>query len=116
MRLGVYDSGDDEAFELRRRIIDVLDFEADARERLDDLGERRRRVEVILEPGGGEFQEDALRSCFQKNNNRQVLFPVSRYFVEAGDRNSSLISKRPYLLESMWVWAGIVICTVTLLL
>ena len=46
---------DDEALIFGARVLDALDLETDARQRLDDLGQRGRRVEVILEPGEGEF-------------------------------------------------------------
>ena len=55
MRLGLDDAGDDEAFELGARVLDALDLEADAGERVDDLGEGGRGVEMVLQPGQGEF-------------------------------------------------------------
>ena len=55
MRLGLDDGGDDEAVVLARRVFDRLNLEADAGQRVDDLGERGRGVEVVFQPGEGEF-------------------------------------------------------------
>ena len=55
MRLGLDDVADDEAGVLGARVLDALDLEADAGQRVDDLGERGLRVEMVLEPGEGEF-------------------------------------------------------------
>ena len=55
MLLGFDDARDDEAVVLAARVLDALDLEADARQRVDDLGERGRGVEMVLEPGEGEF-------------------------------------------------------------
>ena len=41
--------------EPRARVVDALDLQADPRQRLDDLVEGGRGVEVVLEPGEGEF-------------------------------------------------------------
>ena len=46
---------DGEVFQLRGGVVHMFDLEADARERLDDLGERGGRVEMLFEPGEGEF-------------------------------------------------------------
>ena len=59
MLLGFDDGGDHEAVVFARRVLDQLDLEADASQRIDDLGERSRGVEMVLEPGEGEFH----RSC-----------------------------------------------------
>ena len=40
------DVGDDEVLQLVGGVVDMLDLEADAREGLDDLGERRRRLQL----------------------------------------------------------------------
>ena len=55
VRLRLDDAGDDEAVIFGRRILDALDLEADAGQRVDDLGEGGRGVEMIDEPGEGEF-------------------------------------------------------------
>ena len=55
MGLGLDHMGDDEGFQLFSGVLDMLDLEADARERLDDLAGRSVGVEVVLEPGEGEF-------------------------------------------------------------
>ena len=55
VRLGLDHPRDDEALVLGARVLDALDLEADARQRVDDLGERRLGVEVVFEPGEGEF-------------------------------------------------------------
>ena len=46
---------DHEAVVFGAGVLDRLDLEADARQRIDDLGERGRRIEVVFEPGEGEF-------------------------------------------------------------
>ena len=58
MRLGLDDGSDDEAFILAARVVDALHLETDAGQRVDDLGERGRGVEVVFEPGEGEFHRD----------------------------------------------------------
>ena len=55
MRPGLDDAGGDEALELGARVLDPLDLKADAGERIDDFGEARRGVEMVPEPGEGEF-------------------------------------------------------------
>ena len=45
----------DEAIIFAGRILDRLDLKSDAGQRVDDLGEGGRGVEVVLEPGEGEF-------------------------------------------------------------
>ncbi len=57
---GLDDAGDDEAVELGAGVLDALDLEADAGEGLDDLGERGFGVEVVLQPGEGQFHLCAL--------------------------------------------------------
>ena len=47
--------GDDERLQQRRLVLDVLDLEPDHGELVDDLVERRRGVEMIFQPGEGEF-------------------------------------------------------------
>ncbi len=47
--------GDDEAFIFAARILDAFHFEANARQRIDDLSERCRCVEVVVKPGESEF-------------------------------------------------------------
>ena len=59
MGLGLDHMGDDEGFQLFSGVLDMLDLEADARERLDDLCRRSVGVEVVLEPGEGEFHRRA---------------------------------------------------------
>ena len=49
--------GDDEGLEQRRLVLDVLDLEPDHGELVDDLGQRRVGVEVLFQPGQGEFHE-----------------------------------------------------------
>ena len=53
--LGALDVGDDEGGEFFRRIVDMLDLEADHGQRLDDLGKLRLGVEMLFQPGQGEF-------------------------------------------------------------
>ena len=55
VRLGFDDMADDKILQRRRRIVDMLDFQPDAGERIDDSVERRLGVEVVFEPGEGEF-------------------------------------------------------------
>ena len=55
MLFGLDDARDDEAVVFGARVLDAFDLEADAGQRIDDLGERGRRVEMVLEPGEGEF-------------------------------------------------------------
>ena len=52
---GLDDASHRETAEPFRRVLDALDFEADAGQRLGDVGQRRLGSEVILEPGQGEF-------------------------------------------------------------
>ena len=47
MLLGFNDRGDDEAVILAARVLDRLNLEADAGQRIDDLGERSRGVEMV---------------------------------------------------------------------
>ena len=49
------DMADHEAGVFGAGVLDALDLEADAGQRVDDLGERGLRVEMVLEPGEGEF-------------------------------------------------------------
>ncbi len=53
--LGLDDAGDREGLELRRRILDAFDLEADGGERIGELLDGRVRLEMIAEPGEGEF-------------------------------------------------------------
>ena len=46
--LGFDDGSDDEAVVFAGRVLDQLDLEADAGQRVDDLGERGRGVEVVF--------------------------------------------------------------------
>ena len=55
MLLGFNDRGDDEAVILAARVLDQLNLEADAGQGVDDLGERSRGVEMVEQPGEGEF-------------------------------------------------------------
>ena len=48
MLLGLDHGSDDEAVILAGWVLDRLDLKPDARQRVDDLGERRRGVEVVL--------------------------------------------------------------------
>ena len=61
MRLGLDDGSDHEAVVLAARVVDALHFETDAGQRVDDLGERGRRVEVVKQPGEGEFHRRSIR-------------------------------------------------------
>ena len=79
MLFGLDDMTDDEARVFGARILDALDLEADAGQRLDDLGERGLRVEMVLEPGEGEFHRRA--SFLDRETNRVAswsLFAPSR--------------------------------------
>jgi len=58
--LGFDDGSDDEAVVFARRVLDRLNLEADAGQRFDDLVERGRGVEVVLEPGEGEFHRGSV--------------------------------------------------------
>ena len=53
--LGGNDRGDDERLEQAGLVLDVLDLEPDHGELVDDRGERLVGVEMLLEPGQGEF-------------------------------------------------------------
>ncbi len=55
MRLGLDHGSDHEAVILAARVLDPLNLEADTRQRVDDLGQRGRGVEVVEQPGEGEF-------------------------------------------------------------
>jgi hypothetical protein len=55
MLLGLQHAGDREGCKLRGRIIDAFHVEPDERQLLRQLRERRRGVEVILEPGEGDL-------------------------------------------------------------
>ncbi len=55
MLLGRYDIGNRVRRERLGLVLDALDLEADARQRLDDLVEGRRGVEMVLQPGECEF-------------------------------------------------------------
>ncbi len=55
MRHGLDHARDREAREPRPGVVHAFDLEPDPRQRVDDLAERRVRVEVVLEPGEGEF-------------------------------------------------------------
>ena len=57
MLLGGNDVGDDEGLEQRRLVLDVLDLEPDHGELVDDLAQRLDGVEMLLQPGQGEFHE-----------------------------------------------------------
>ena len=47
----------DEAARFGGGIFDAFDFEADAGKGFDDLGEGRRGVEMVFQPGEGEFHQ-----------------------------------------------------------
>ncbi len=55
---------DDEAFVFGARVFDAFHLETHSGERFDDLGERGRRVEMVLEPGEGEFHVRGFISWF----------------------------------------------------
>ena len=59
MLLGLDHGSDDEAVVFARRVLDQLNLEADAGQRIDDLGQRSRGVEVVEQPGEGEFHRIA---------------------------------------------------------
>ena len=62
MLIGFNDGSDNEAVVLLARVLDQLDLKADAGQRIDDLGQRSRCVEVVFQPGEGEFHNrDLLR-------------------------------------------------------
>ena len=89
-----------------RGVLDALDLEADARQRLDDLGERGLGVEVVFEPGEREFhicgpEQNKRQRRFMMKFRRQPPHPLSRYAVrimlQAADAcsMSSSIFERP---------------------
>ena len=47
--------GDDEGLEQRRLVLDALDLEPDHGELVDDFGQRGVGVEMLFQPGEGEF-------------------------------------------------------------
>ena len=51
MALGLEHAGDGEGRQLRCRIVDALDVEPDQRQLLRQLLERRRGLQMILQPG-----------------------------------------------------------------
>ena len=53
--IGLDHMRDHEVFQLFGGIVEAFNLKADARQRLDDLVERRVRFEMVLEPGEGEF-------------------------------------------------------------
>ena len=55
MLVGLDHMRDHEVFQLFGGIVEAFNLKADARQGLDDLVERRVGVEVVLEPGEGEF-------------------------------------------------------------
>ena len=55
MALGLDHAGDGEGRELRRRVVDALDVEPHGGELLGQLRERRRGLQMILEPGEGDL-------------------------------------------------------------
>src|SRR3984957_9952890 len=60
MLLRLDDVADHEAFVFTRRVFDRLDLESDAGQRVDDLAKRGRGVEVVFEPGEGEFHRGSV--------------------------------------------------------
>ena len=57
MLIGFDHMRDHEVLQLLGRIVEAFDLKANARQRLDDLVERRVGVEMVLEPGEGEFHK-----------------------------------------------------------
>ena len=80
MRLGLDDGSNHEAVILAARVVDALHFETDAGQRVDDLGERSRRVEVVEKPGEGEFHRRSVRLCSvaARAVGREVLIGLER--------------------------------------
>ncbi len=66
---------DDKVLKHRGGIVHILDLEADARECVDDLGERSRSVEMGLEPGQGEFHWGF---AFSRANKRRFKAPSTK--------------------------------------
>ena len=54
---GFDDVGDDERFQLLRRVGERLQLQAEMRQRVGDLLSRGARVEMVLQPGQGEFHD-----------------------------------------------------------
>ena len=63
---GLYHPGDPIGSQRLRLVLDILDLEPDPIERLDDLGQRRSGVEMLLEPGDCEFQGSSPQSSEQE--------------------------------------------------
>ncbi len=57
MLLGLDDARDDERREQLRLVLDALDLEPDHGELVGELAERPVGVEMLLEPGEGEFHD-----------------------------------------------------------
>ena len=53
--LGGLDIAEGEIGKLRRWVLDAFDFEAEVGQGIGDLINRRRGVEMVLEPGESEF-------------------------------------------------------------
>ena len=60
MFLGRLHIAEGKVSQLRRRIFDAFDFEAEVGQGIGDLINRRRGVEMVLEPGEGEFHNRSL--------------------------------------------------------
>ena len=71
MLLGGDHVGDDEGLEQRRLVLDVLDLEPDHGELVDDLAERRDGVEMLFQPGQGEFHELSPPASVGKSSGRK---------------------------------------------
>ncbi len=69
---GLDDARDDETPAAARRVLHAFDLEADAGQRLDDLGERGLGVEVVFEPGEGEFHGSGSFPGFRDETDRSV--------------------------------------------
>ena len=64
MLLGIDDARDYEAVVLGAWVFDAFHLESDAGQGFDNLGERGRGVEMVLEPGEGEFHVGGFISWF----------------------------------------------------
>ena len=88
MLFGLDDITDNEARVFGARVLDAFDLEADARQRVDDLGERGLRVEMVLEPGEGEFHR---RGSFLDRETNRV---ASLSFVALSRLSNSFTAAR----------------------
>ncbi len=71
MLLGGDDPNDTERRVLLRRIVHGLDLEADHGQPVDDAIERRRGIEMLLEPGEGELHDDSPPASVGRSSGRK---------------------------------------------